>query len=211
MYHLNVLVQYDGQGSLPHLKYFWDSSWNIRKILSHVIELLITPDLTLVPVEYITIVKVFLRERLNSAQQADNERRAQILFEKRKHAQQKRHVLQLLQSKRKKTDRKSYGAKEVRVMSGEDEICDNLVEIEDMEKHDINTIEEDEKRGYRLKEFKAEWERRIDTMTDLEKQDLAELIDANEDPDWEEQERMRIEKEEKKRDWDAALALCLWK
>ena len=60
----------------------WDSSWNIRKILSHVIELMITPDINLVPVEYISIVKVFLKERLEAAQTADNERRAQLLFEK---------------------------------------------------------------------------------------------------------------------------------
>lgn len=211
IYHLNVLVQYDGQGSLPHLKYFWDSSWDIRKILSHVIELLVTPDINLVPVEYITIVKVFLRERLDAAQQSDNERRAQLLFEKEEaRAAEEARLAAIAEQEEEDREEELRRQAEVRIMAGEDEICDNLVEIEEMEKHDINTIEEDEKRGYRLKEYKAEWELRIDSMTELEKQDLAELIDANEDPDWEEQEKTRIEKEEKQQAWDAALALCLW-
>lgn len=211
MYHLNVLVQYDGQGSLPHLKYFWDSSWDIRKILSHVIELMVTPDINLVPVEYISIVKVFLKERLEASQTADNERRAQILFEKQEAREAEEARLAAIAAQEEE-DREEEERRqgEVRIMSGEDEICDNLVEIEEMEKHDINTIEEDEKRHYRLMEYKADWDRRLDEMTELEKQDLAELIDANEEPDWEEQERVRVEKEEKRRAWEEALALCLW-
>ena len=213
LYHLNCLIQYDGQCSLPHIKYLWDSSWNIRKIIEHVIQLLIEPDINMVPVEYIRIVNLFLRERLEAAQTADNERRAEILLAKEEERAAEAERLALLAAQEEE-DRleEERRQQEVRIMSGEDdwEWADNLVEIEDMEKHDLNTIEDDEKRSYRLKAYKAEYESRLDTMTEDERQELAEKIDANEDPDWEEQERMRLEKEEKKRKWDEALALIFW-
>jgi ubiquitin-conjugating enzyme E2 D/E len=213
LYHLNVLVQYDGQGSLPHMKYFWDSSWNIKKILSHVINLLINPDLSMVPVEYITIVKVFLKERLDSAQTADNERRAQLLFEKDEARQAERERLAAV-AEQEEEDRQEEERrlKEGRLMAGEDDIDDNLAEIQDMEQHDINTIEADEKRSYKLKELKRDWAEKEESgdWTDAEKQDLAEQIDANEDPDWEEAEAIRIEKEERQINWNNAVAMLLW-
>ena len=164
------------------------------------------------PVEYIRIVNVFLRERLEAAQTADNERRAAILLAKEEERAVEAERLALIAAQEEENRlEEEMRQKEVRIMSGEDdwEGADNLVEIEDMEKHDINTIEEDEKRSYRLKAYRAEYEARLDTMTEAERQELAEKIDANEDPDWEEQERMQRGKRGEKESMGRCLGLDL--
>ncbi len=72
------MLQFDGDGYLPHIYHVWDSSWNIRKLLDHIKDLMITPQQSLVPVEMTDIIKIFLMEQLADAQQADAERRAEI-------------------------------------------------------------------------------------------------------------------------------------
>ena len=49
MLSINILNRFDGSGTLPHLEGMWDAGWTIRKILEHVITLLMSPDLSYVP------------------------------------------------------------------------------------------------------------------------------------------------------------------
>lgn len=59
---LNVVTQISGLGGLPHLKYFWESSWNTRQLLQHVIFLLLNPDVSLLSPHMTTVINSFLKE-----------------------------------------------------------------------------------------------------------------------------------------------------
>lgn len=47
IFAVNIQVGLDGTGSIMHLKNVWDSRWNIRVLLTHIVSLLITPNLSL--------------------------------------------------------------------------------------------------------------------------------------------------------------------
>jgi ubiquitin-protein ligase len=57
IFHINVLTQVNGCGLLPHIDTIWDSTWNVRRLLEHVTELLERPQLQLVPSHIVSVVR----------------------------------------------------------------------------------------------------------------------------------------------------------
>jgi ubiquitin-protein ligase len=41
---VNVLQMVDGTGTLMHFEKMWDSKWNMRRLLTHIVEVFISPD-----------------------------------------------------------------------------------------------------------------------------------------------------------------------
>ena len=50
IYSVNIMMQLDGTGQLLHLKQTWTGSWNLRLLLVHIVELLYTPKVDLIPI-----------------------------------------------------------------------------------------------------------------------------------------------------------------
>jgi ubiquitin-conjugating enzyme E2 N len=196
LYHLNILLQYNGEGYLQHIAQLWDSSWNIAKLCEHIMELLREPTLDLVPAEFKDIVKLFLGEKLRVMRMADKERREQIAYnrEQARLAEEARLAAIAEQEEFDRLEEISR-KREVRGMAGEDWNEDNMYEISDMEKEDFNTIEEEDVKFYRRKELQLIYQESYLQMTDSEQQKWHEDMEANQEMDFEEQEKLRLEKE----------------
>lgn len=78
IYHVNVLTEFDGLGYLPHMKHLWDSSWSLRRLIGHVVELLEKPRLDYIPIELVHIVKVFFWEEKEKRRIAEEARLAEL-------------------------------------------------------------------------------------------------------------------------------------
>jgi len=57
-----MITQTNGYSVLPHIKLLWDTSWNSRRLLAHVLDLMLTPMPSYLEPELISIVNGFLRE-----------------------------------------------------------------------------------------------------------------------------------------------------
>jgi ubiquitin-protein ligase len=57
MFSVNILSQLDGDGRLMHIQGLWDAEWTIHKLLEHIVQLLITPDLELLPIPFKNILE----------------------------------------------------------------------------------------------------------------------------------------------------------
>jgi ubiquitin-protein ligase len=62
IFALNVITQMSGSGGLPHITHFWESSWNTRQLLQHVIFVLLNPDPSLLSPSMTSIINGFLKE-----------------------------------------------------------------------------------------------------------------------------------------------------
>ena len=60
---VNVMQLVDGTGLLMHFSKMWDSKWNMRRLLNHIVDVLITPDLSLIPPNIMYILNLWLREK----------------------------------------------------------------------------------------------------------------------------------------------------
>ena len=49
IFAVNIMTSVDGTGKLLHLDQVWDSRWNMRILLSHIVSLLINPSISLLP------------------------------------------------------------------------------------------------------------------------------------------------------------------
>jgi len=78
VYHINVLTALDGMGYLAHIKFIWDSSWSIQRLLNHIVDLMRTPQADLIPTEMTKIVRVFLWEKKEEARIAEELRLAEL-------------------------------------------------------------------------------------------------------------------------------------
>ena len=56
IFAVNVQVGVDGTGYLLHLKKVWDSRWNLRILLTHIVSLLIAPNLTLISPDILQVL-----------------------------------------------------------------------------------------------------------------------------------------------------------
>ena len=160
IFHVNVVLQFDGQGYMPHIESLWDSSWNIRKVVEHIQELLATPQPDYIPIDMVHIVKVFLSEKLSAAQEFERQRRQDIAEAK---AERLAWEAQLAEEAAEAAEflrhEEESNANEIKIMSGEDPLY-NEQECEAMGKCDINMAailsmdEEDElnvfMEGYRV-------------------------------------------------------------
>lgn len=59
---VNMITQTNGYSVLPHIKLLWDTSWNSRRLLAHVLDLMVTPMPSYLEPEMISIVNGFLKE-----------------------------------------------------------------------------------------------------------------------------------------------------
>ena len=50
--HLNMSILLDGTTSMPQVMAYWDAEWNLRTLLSYVRDLLVEPNLSLLPADY---------------------------------------------------------------------------------------------------------------------------------------------------------------
>ena len=62
MVHINFVGQMNGSVSIPHLKNLWESSWNSRALIQHVIDLLEEPRPPLLPIMMIDTFNAFMVE-----------------------------------------------------------------------------------------------------------------------------------------------------
>jgi len=60
---VNIMQLVDGTGLLMHFSRMWDSKWNIRRLLNHVVDILISPDLSLIPPNIMHIFNLWLKEK----------------------------------------------------------------------------------------------------------------------------------------------------
>ena len=49
IFAVNIMTSVDGTGKLLHLDQVWDSRWNMRILLSHIVSLIINPSISLLP------------------------------------------------------------------------------------------------------------------------------------------------------------------
>ncbi len=102
---VNVYQQFDGTVNLPHLKYIWDSNWNLKKLVKHVISVMLQPDLTLIPPKIVYIAKAWFWWKEEERRQAEalakveeDLKLAKQLEEKRKAEESKAKMLAFLQA-----------------------------------------------------------------------------------------------------------------
>lgn len=62
IFSLNIVQQPNGNGIVPHVQYVWETSWNSRLLLEHVLSLLIDPNPTYLLPDTVTIINSFLKE-----------------------------------------------------------------------------------------------------------------------------------------------------
>lgn len=62
MVHMNLVIQMNGSVSLPHLKNLWESSWSSRDIIQHVLDLMVEPNPSLLPMLMIDVFNAFMLE-----------------------------------------------------------------------------------------------------------------------------------------------------
>lgn len=60
IYSINVLLQLDGTGTLIHLKSAWNATWNLHHLLVHVVEILMYPNMDLLPIRMKEITNQWL-------------------------------------------------------------------------------------------------------------------------------------------------------
>ena len=71
VFMVNVYQQFDGTVNLPHLKYIWDSNWTLKKLLNHVVSVMLAPDLSLIPPKIVYIAKAWFWWKEEERRQAD--------------------------------------------------------------------------------------------------------------------------------------------
>lgn len=57
-----MITQTNGYSVLPHIKLLWDTAWNTRRLLSHVLGLMVEPMPSYLTPEQLSIVNCFLKE-----------------------------------------------------------------------------------------------------------------------------------------------------
>lgn len=62
---VNMITQTNGFCVLPHVKLLWDTSWNTRRLLAHVLDLMVTPMPSYLSPELISIVNCFLKDNFD--------------------------------------------------------------------------------------------------------------------------------------------------
>jgi len=137
VYHVNVLCEMDGLGYFPHIKYLWDSSWSLRRLVGHIVDLLREPRMDYIPVELVKIVKVFFYEEKEKRRIAEEQRLAELarLAEIARLEELARMEEEHLRIQREAID-EMVSHRERRAMAGED--LQNEVELADMEAEDAN-------------------------------------------------------------------------
>ncbi len=65
MVHLNFVIQMDGAVSIPHLHNLWESSWNSRDVIRHVLDLMTEPNPSLLPILMIDVFNAFMLENFD--------------------------------------------------------------------------------------------------------------------------------------------------
>ena len=60
---VNVMQLVDGTGLLMHFSEMWDSKWNIRRLLNHIIDILLIPDFSLIPQNMMYILNLWLKDK----------------------------------------------------------------------------------------------------------------------------------------------------
>jgi hypothetical protein len=59
---VNMITQTNGFSVLPHVKLLWDTSWDTRRLLAHVLDLMAEPEPSYLDPEMISIVNCFLKD-----------------------------------------------------------------------------------------------------------------------------------------------------
>jgi hypothetical protein len=59
---VNMITQTNGYSVLPHVKLLWDTSWDTRRLLAHVLGLMVEPNPSYLEPELISIVNCFLKD-----------------------------------------------------------------------------------------------------------------------------------------------------
>jgi ubiquitin-protein ligase len=59
IFNPNFMTLYDGTSCLPHLQRMWNNTWSMKKLLEHIVSLLITPDLSFVEERLLYIAKCY--------------------------------------------------------------------------------------------------------------------------------------------------------
>lgn len=62
MVGVNMFTQTNGTSVIPHVKYLWDTSWDTRQLLSHVLSLMIEPSPSYLEPHHIAVVKCSLKQ-----------------------------------------------------------------------------------------------------------------------------------------------------
>lgn len=57
-----MITQTSGYSVLPHIKLLWDTAWDTRRLLTHILELMVEPMPSYLDPEFISIVNCFLNE-----------------------------------------------------------------------------------------------------------------------------------------------------
>jgi len=60
IFAVNVLQLVNGTGKLLHLDKTWDSRWNMRILLNHIVSLLINPNFSLIPPDMMHVLNAWL-------------------------------------------------------------------------------------------------------------------------------------------------------
>jgi ubiquitin-conjugating enzyme E2 N len=201
IFHVNILLQFDGNGYMQHLSSLWDSSWNIRKIVEHALHILANPQIDYVPIDMIHIVKVFLSEKLAVAQELDRERRAELQRNKdEREAEANYAKIQQDEYNEFIKNEEIKSNYETRLMAGEDPI-ENAVEIEDMIKYDENmavvlSLDEEDELNIHMQTYRDMY------AQEKIEQDEANSIAEQERLEEEMAEKARLDAEEQA-EWDA--------
>jgi len=196
LFHVNILLQFDGQGYLPHIEALWDSSWNLRRTVEHVLELLATPNVDIVPVDMVHIVKVFLAEKLAAAQEFERQRRQEIAeakAERLEHEAWEKACAEEDAEERRLEEIENK--RETRLMSGSDPLHNEL-EMEEMAASDENfaailSMDEEEELAKFMDEWREHYRAEKEETEELERIAAAEKVVADEI------ERLRLEREER--------------
>lgn len=83
IFHINVITQLDSSGHMKHLEYLWDSKWNSSVLLNHIVELLIQPKITYIPVQIRSIVFRWMKDTKNRLESFDvfDEEDGKVLYD----------------------------------------------------------------------------------------------------------------------------------
>jgi len=196
IFHVNIMLQFDGQGYLPHIDAIWDGSWNLRKTIEHALELLTTANVEIIPVDMVHIVKVFLAEKLAAAQEFERNRRQEIAEAKAERLEHEAWEKQMADEEAEERRLEEIENKrETRVMSGEDPLYNEL-ENEGLAEHDENfacilSLDEEEELTAHMNTWREHY------AVEKAETEEAERIAAEEKAIEDELERERLEQEER--------------
>jgi len=192
VYHINVLTELDGMGYFPHIKHIWDSSWNLRRLVAHIVELLEHPRLDLVPIELTRIVDVFLWQEKEKRRIAEEERLAELarlaeierLAELERIEREQRMMAHLMAEER-------IRSREAALMSREDIINEFEIHLMSTEDFDAPLVPQDDREEGEEKKAVADDEKSEATFSSAKDQPNESKLEfgnkgaADEEDDWE--------------------------